>query len=87
MTGYPTKPSRAPGVHVLLDRDADPLDTLPLGPLVHIHRITSNPGRGLLTVRPDGHVGLRCQIAEPDQLTAWLNLIRVPGSAADPRAA
>jgi hypothetical protein len=76
-----------PGVHVLLDRDAYLPVTLPLGPLVRLHRITSNPGRGLLTVRPDGHVGLRCQIAEPGQLTAWLNLIRAPGSAADPRAA
>ena len=76
-----------PGVHVLLDRDADPSGALPLGPLVHIHRITSSPGRGLLTVRPDGHVGLRCQIADPEQLAAWLNLIRAPGSAADPRAA
>ena len=76
-----------PGVHVLLDRDADLPGTLPLGPLVRLHRITSNPGRGLLTVRPDGYVGLRCRIAEPDQLSAWLNLIRVPGSATDPRTA
>jgi 2-polyprenyl-6-methoxyphenol hydroxylase-like FAD-dependent oxidoreductase len=67
-----------PGVHVLLDRDADLPGTLPLGPLVHLHRITSNPGHGLLTVRPDGHIGLRCRIAEPGQLAAWLNLIRAP---------
>ena len=33
----------------------------------------------------DLHLG-RCQIAEPDQLTAWLNLIQAPGSAADPEA-
>jgi hypothetical protein len=69
-----------PGVHVLLDRDADLPGTLPLGPLVHRHRITSNPGRGLLTVRPDGYVGLRSRTAGPDQLTAWLNLIRAPGA-------
>jgi 2-polyprenyl-6-methoxyphenol hydroxylase-like FAD-dependent oxidoreductase len=75
-----------PGVHVLLDCDADLPGTLPLGPLVHLHRITSNPGRGLLTVRPDGHIGLRCQVAEPEQLSAWLNLIRAPRPA-DPRAA
>jgi 2-polyprenyl-6-methoxyphenol hydroxylase-like FAD-dependent oxidoreductase len=75
-----------PGVHVLLDCDADLPGTLPLGPLVHLHRITSNPGRGLLTVRPDGHVGLRCQIAEREQLSAWLNLIRAPRPA-DPGAA
>jgi hypothetical protein len=45
---------------------------LPLGPLVHIHRLTSAPGRGLTTVRPDGHIGLRGQIAEAGQLLAWL---------------
>jgi len=76
-----------PGVHVLLDRDTDLPGTLPLGPMVRLHRITSNPGRGLLTVRPDGYVGLRCRIAEPDQLSAWLSLIRAPGSATDPRTA
>jgi 2-polyprenyl-6-methoxyphenol hydroxylase-like FAD-dependent oxidoreductase len=75
-----------PGVHVLLDRDADRPGTLPLGPLVHLHRITSNPGRGLLTVRPDGHIGLRCRTAEAGQLTAWLNLIRAPIPARDPMA-
>jgi hypothetical protein len=67
-----------PGVHVLLDRDADLPATLPLGPLVRLHRITSNPGRGLLTVRPDGHIGLCSQAAEPSQLTAWLTLISAP---------
>jgi 2-polyprenyl-6-methoxyphenol hydroxylase-like FAD-dependent oxidoreductase len=65
-----------PGVHVLLDREADRLDTLPLGPLVNMHRLTSAPGRGLIAVRPDGYIGLRCQIAEADQLTAWLARIR-----------
>jgi 2-polyprenyl-6-methoxyphenol hydroxylase-like FAD-dependent oxidoreductase len=74
-----------PGVHVLLDRDADLPGTLPLGPLVHLHRITSNPGRGLLAVRPDGHVGLRCQTADANQLTAWLNLIKAPRSGPGPR--
>ena len=75
-----------PGVHVLLGRDADLPGTLPLGPLVRLHRISSNPGRGLLTVRPDGYVGLRCRIAEPDQLIAWLNLIRAvePDGPGDP---
>ena len=47
-----------PGVHVLLDRDADRIDTRPLGPLVHVHRLTDAPGRGLMAVRPDGYVGL-----------------------------
>ncbi len=61
-----------PGVHVLLDRDADRLDTLPLGPLVSVHRLTSVPGRGLMAVRPDGYIGFRCQVAEANQLIAWL---------------
>jgi 2-polyprenyl-6-methoxyphenol hydroxylase-like FAD-dependent oxidoreductase len=61
-----------PGVHVLLDRAADRLEALPLGPLVNVHRLTSAPGRGLVAVRPDGYIGLRCQTAEADQLIAWL---------------
>jgi hypothetical protein len=76
-----------PGVHVLLDRGADLPGTLPLGLLIRLHHITSNPGHGLLTVRPDGYVGLRCRIAEPDQLSAWLNLLRAPRSATDPGTA
>lgn len=69
-----------PGIHVLLDRDADPPATASPGPLIHLHRITSNPGRGLVTVRPDGHLGLRCQTADTNLLNAWIDLIRAPGS-------
>ena len=58
-----------PGVHVLLDRDADQPGTLPHGPLVHIHRFTSTPGRGLIAVRPDGYIGFRCQTARTQ--TSW----------------
>jgi 2-polyprenyl-6-methoxyphenol hydroxylase-like FAD-dependent oxidoreductase len=61
-----------PGVHILLDRDADQLRTLPPGPLVNVHRLDSVPGRGLIAVRPDGYVGFRCQATEAGQLTAWL---------------
>jgi 2-polyprenyl-6-methoxyphenol hydroxylase-like FAD-dependent oxidoreductase len=68
-----------PGVHVLLDRDADRLDAVPLGPLVHLHRLTSRPGRGLVTVRPDGYIGLRCAAAGAGQLASWLSLIGVAG--------
>jgi 2-polyprenyl-6-methoxyphenol hydroxylase-like FAD-dependent oxidoreductase len=66
-----------PGVHVLLDRDADRLDTLVRGPLVHMHRLTSTPGRGLIAVRPDGYIGFRCQAAKEDQLATWLSLLGV----------
>ena len=68
-----------PGVHVLLERDAE-LARLLASPLVHVHRLTSAPGRGLLTVRPDGYVGLRCQAADAGQLDAWLRLVGAAGS-------
>ena len=68
-----------PGVHVLLGRDADRLDGLPFGPLVTVHRLTSVPGRGLLAVRPDGYIGLRCQTADAGQLSAWLALAGAGG--------
>jgi 2-polyprenyl-6-methoxyphenol hydroxylase-like FAD-dependent oxidoreductase len=65
-----------PGVHVLLDRDTAPLGPLPPGPLVHVHRLTSVPGRGLTAVRPDGYIGFRCQTSDASQLGAWLSLVR-----------
>ena len=65
-----------PGVHVLLDRDAQLAGTAPLGPLIHVHRLTSSPGRGLIAVRPDGFIGFRCKVAEASQLDAWLALVR-----------
>lgn len=61
-----------PGVHILLDRDADRIEDLALGGLVHVHRLTSVPGRGLVAVRPDGYIGLRSRTAETSQLGAWL---------------
>jgi 2-polyprenyl-6-methoxyphenol hydroxylase-like FAD-dependent oxidoreductase len=68
-----------PGVHVLLERDAE-LARRPASPLVHVHRLTSAPGRGLLTVRPDGYVGLRCPAADASQLCAWLTLAGAPAA-------
>jgi hypothetical protein len=61
-----------PGVHILLDRDADQFALLPPGRLVNVHRLASVPGRGLIAVRPDGYVGFRCQATEAGQLAAWL---------------
>jgi 2-polyprenyl-6-methoxyphenol hydroxylase-like FAD-dependent oxidoreductase len=61
-----------PGVHILLDREADPPGTLPPSRFVSIHRLTSSPGRGLIAVRPDGYIGFRCQTAEIGQLATWL---------------
>ena len=65
-----------PGVHILLDRDADPLGTLRPGPLVTIHRLASAPGRGLTAVRPDGYIGFRGRTAEVRPLAAWLARVR-----------
>ena len=59
-------------MHLLLDRDADPLGTLPPSPFVSIHRLTSSPGRGLIAVRPDGYIGFRGQTVEIGQLATWL---------------
>ena len=64
-----------PGVHILLDRDADGLGVPPAGWPVHVHRLASAPGRGLTAVRPDGYIGFRGQVAEADQLAVWLALI------------
>jgi hypothetical protein len=61
-----------PGVHVLLDRDADLIGTLPMGRSVHIHRLSSSPGHGLVAVRPDGYIGFRSRAADVSQLAAWL---------------
>jgi 2-polyprenyl-6-methoxyphenol hydroxylase-like FAD-dependent oxidoreductase len=66
-----------PGVHVLLDRDADPLGALPPSRFVSIHRLTSSPGHGLIAVRPDGYIGFRCQTTGLGQLAAWLGWLRV----------
>jgi len=62
-------------VHVLLDRDADWPGDLALGRLVHVHRLASEPGRGLVTVRPDGYVGFRSGAAGVRELAAWLTRI------------
>ena len=65
-----------PGVHILLDRDAAAIGTLPSRrPLVSVHRLTSSAGHGLTTVRPDGYIGLRTEIADAAQLDSWLGLI------------
>jgi len=72
--------SRRAGFHALLHRDAAPLERLPFGPLVTVHRLTSTPGQGVVVVRPDGYVGFRSGIAELTQLRTWLTNI---GAASD----
>jgi len=68
-----------PGVHILLDRDAGWPADLVLGRFVQVYRLTSVPGRGLVAVRPDGHVGFRSGTAEARQLAAWLARIGATG--------
>lgn len=64
----------APGVHLLLERDAVlPRDTE--SDLVTPHRLTDRPGRGVVAVRPDGYVGLRCGDTDPARLGGWLDLV------------
>jgi 2-polyprenyl-6-methoxyphenol hydroxylase-like FAD-dependent oxidoreductase len=71
-----------PGIHVLLDRDADRLDALPPDPLLGVHRIDSFAGQGFTAVRPDGYVGLRGPVAGTQQLLAWLAVVRPAGAIA-----
>jgi hypothetical protein len=71
-----------PGVHILLDRDADPVGTLPVSRFVNIHRLTSSAGRGLIAVRPDGYIGFRGQTTQGGQLSAWLARIHAVGTPA-----
>jgi len=74
-----------PGVHILLDRDADPLVILPPGRFVSIHRLTSSPGCGLIAVRPDGYIGFRSQMVKTDQLATWLAWLRAGAASASAR--
>ncbi|WP_248508877.1 FAD-dependent monooxygenase [Streptomyces sp. D2-8] len=64
-----------PGVHLLLQRDAAPPPPEVLGPHVTTLRLANSPGRGLVAVRPDGHVGFRCGKVDAAGLSGWLSLI------------
>jgi 2-polyprenyl-6-methoxyphenol hydroxylase-like FAD-dependent oxidoreductase len=65
------------GVHVLLHRDA-PDPGMRTTELLHVHRVTSWPGTGVLVVRPDGHVGYRSDRCVPGELRRWLQRICLP---------
>jgi hypothetical protein len=68
-----------PGVHILLDRDADQPAILARSPFVSVHRLASVPGRGVTVVRPDGYIGFRSATAEARQISAWLALVSAGG--------
>jgi 2-polyprenyl-6-methoxyphenol hydroxylase-like FAD-dependent oxidoreductase len=63
-----------PGIHVLLDRDAAPLEEAALAPYVRVHRLSSRPGKGVLIIRPDGYVGFRAASLDVEQVAGWLAL-------------
>jgi 2-polyprenyl-6-methoxyphenol hydroxylase-like FAD-dependent oxidoreductase len=65
----------SPGVHVLLQRDAEGAADLAGTRHVTVHRIDSWLGTGLLAVRPDGYVGFRTAVASDRQLAVWLDLV------------
>jgi hypothetical protein len=80
-----------PGVHVLLDRRAPPLPHEVTGPYVHVHRLTSRPGTGLVAVRPDGYIGFSSGRADDHALRRWLQRagavagpVEVPGDTHRP---
>ncbi|WP_328531274.1 FAD-dependent monooxygenase [Nocardioides sp. NBC_00368] len=64
----------APGVHLLLAREAECAELGGLGPRVTVHRIDSWPGTGITAVRPDGHVGYRSSRGA-HALSDWLKLV------------
>jgi 2-polyprenyl-6-methoxyphenol hydroxylase-like FAD-dependent oxidoreductase len=67
-----------PGVHLLLDRDADEVQVDPCRRSVRVHRLSDRPGAGVVAVRPDGHVGFCSGGADPGGLRSWLDLIGAP---------
>jgi hypothetical protein len=74
-----------PGVHLLLDRDAP--EPAWGHALVHVHRLESRPGTGVLAVRPDGHVGCAAADASDVALTGWLRRVGLPPAARSTPAA
>jgi len=75
-----------PGVHIMLHADTRKPAATPSGPYVHVHRLTSIPGRGVMAVRPDGYVGLLSGSVDDQQLGTWLGLVGtgMPGLATPP---
>jgi 2-polyprenyl-6-methoxyphenol hydroxylase-like FAD-dependent oxidoreductase len=75
-----------PGLHVLLARDAEAVPSDPPSQWLHIHRLDSWPGTGLVIIRPDGYLGFRATSVDRWEVAAWL--ARVPvGSPWDPNPA
>jgi 2-polyprenyl-6-methoxyphenol hydroxylase-like FAD-dependent oxidoreductase len=65
-----------PGVHVLLARDAEALDSA-ASPWLHVHRLDSWPGTGVASVRPDGYLGFSAGSVNSSEVAAWLSRVAV----------
>jgi hypothetical protein len=61
-----------PGVHILLARDAEALDSAAPSSWLHVHRLDSWPGTGVAIVRPDGYLGLSAASGDSSEVAAWL---------------
>ena len=64
----------APGVHLLLAREAGRIEEGLRGPRVTVHRVDDWPGTGVTAVRPDGHVGYR-SARGAQGLAEWLEMV------------
>ncbi|MEU0579121.1 hypothetical protein ABZ465_17850 [Streptomyces griseoincarnatus] len=62
-------------MHLLLQSDAVPQPDMLNGPRLTVLRLSNSPGRGLVAVRPDGHIGIRSGACDPEELTSWLALV------------
>ena len=69
-----------PGVHLLLASDAPQVGAEALGEYVHLHRLSSWRGRGILAVRPDGYVGFRSTTVDQETICRWLTLLALGSS-------
>ena len=67
-----------PGVHVLLAAEATAPDKLRSAELVHVWRLEDRAGRGIVVLRPDGHIGLRSPTGSPSEVREWLELACAP---------
>jgi hypothetical protein len=63
------------GIRLLLAEAAEEPGAGVLGRRVSVHRLSGVAGRGVVAVRPDGHVGFRCADCDPVRLRAWLDLV------------
>ncbi len=64
-----------PGVHVLLEAQAAALDPTPADRRIHVRRVQSWLGRGVVVVRPDGYVGYRSTTLDVEALGRWFALV------------